>query len=70
MNKRIYRIFKVLDKLFSSGYVDEKQIIKMQMSDISKIKGGLSSKEINILIELQTAIKDKKLFNFLSDLNE
>ncbi|MDO5811147.1 MAG: hypothetical protein Q4Q37_08635, partial [Methanobrevibacter sp.] len=51
-SKLLNIIFKVVYKLFSSGYTDEKQIIKMQMSDISNIKGSLSSREIEILIEL------------------
>ncbi|MBQ9024379.1 MAG: hypothetical protein IJ105_04080 [Bacilli bacterium] len=70
MNKRLNIIFKVLSKLFSSGYTDEKQIIKMQMSDISNIKGSLSSREIEILIELQEAIKNKTIIKYLSDTKE
>ena len=42
----------------------------MQMSDISNIKGSLSSREIEILIELQEAIKNKTIIKYLSDTKE
>ena len=44
-------IVKVLEKLFSIGFCDEKSILKMQLIDIAKIKGGLNSQEVSILID-------------------
>lgn len=59
-------IVKVLEKIFDIGFCDEKAILKMQLTDISKIKNGLSSQEISILIGLQEAIRNKELIPFLS----
>lgn len=59
-------IVKVLEKLFSIGFNDEKSILKMQMSDIKKINGGLSSQEMMIVIDLQEAIRSKQIIPFLS----
>ena len=59
-------IVKVLEKLFSIGFCDEKSILKMQLIDIAKIKGGLNSQEVWILIDLQKAIRNKELIKFLS----
>lgn len=59
-------IFKILEKLFEAGFKSDKEIIKMQMSDIKKITGGLSSQELNIVLEIQEAIKKKELITYMS----
>lgn len=59
-------IFKALDKLFSAGFTTEKQILNMQLEDLSRLD-NISNIEINIIIEFKKAIKNKKLVAFLSD---
>lgn len=63
---RLNIIFKILEKLFEAGFKSDKEIIKMQMSDIKKITGGLSSQELNIVLEIQEAIKHKELIPYMS----
>lgn len=63
---RLNVIFKILEKLFDAGFNTEKEILKMQMSDIKKINGGLSSQELMIVLELQEAIKNKQLMTYIS----
>ena len=55
-----------LDKLFSAGFTTEKQILNMQLEDLSRLD-NISNIEINIIIEFKKAIKNKKLVAFLSD---
>ena len=59
-------IFKALDKLFSAGFTTEKQILNMQLEDLSRLD-NISNIEINIIIEFKKAIKNKKLVAFLSN---
>lgn len=59
-------IFKALDKLFSAGFINEKQILNMQLEDLSRLD-NISNIEINIIIEFKKAIKNKKLVAFLSN---
>lgn len=59
-------ILKALDKLFSAGFTTEKQILNMQLEDLSRLD-NISNIEINIIIEFKKAIKNKKLVAFLSD---
>lgn len=63
---RLNMIFKILEKLFDAGFKTDKEIIKMQMCDIKKISGGLSSQELNIVLEIQEAIKHKELIPYMS----
>ena len=51
-------IFKALDKLFSAGFTTEKQILNMQLEDLSRLD-NISNIEINIIIEFKKAIKNK-----------
>ena len=46
--------------------LNDKEIIKMQMCDVKKISGGLSSQELNIVLEIQEAIKHKELIPYMS----
>ncbi len=64
MNYNLYDITKLLDKIFKVGFNTEKDILSIQLNDLTKIK-DISSKEIIILIDLKQAIKDKKLIAFL-----
>ncbi len=63
---RLNMIFKILEKLFDAGFKTDKEIIKMQMCDVKKISGGLSSQELNIVLEIQEAIKHKELIPYMS----
>lgn len=63
---RLNIIFKILEKLFEAGFTTDKEILKMQMSDITKINGGLSSQELIVVLEIQEAIKSKNLIPYMS----
>lgn len=63
---RLNIIFKILEKLFEAGFTTDKEILKMQMSDITKINGGLSSQELIVVLEIQEAIKNKQLLPYMS----
>lgn len=63
---RLNIIFKILEKLFEAGFTTDKEILKMQMSDITKINGGLSSQELIVVLEIQEAIKNKQLIPYMS----
>ena len=63
---RLNIIFKILEKLFDAGFTTDKEILKMQMSDITKINGGLSSQELIIVLEIQEAIKSKNIIPYMS----
>lgn len=63
---KLNMIFKILEKLFDAGFKTDKEIIKMQMCDVKKISGGLSSQELNIVLEIQEAIKHKELIPYMS----
>ena len=63
---RLNIIFKILEKLFEAGFTTDKEILKMQMSDITKINGGLSSQELIIVLEIQGEIKNKNLIPYMS----
>lgn len=63
---RLNTIFKIFEKLFEAGFKTDKDILKMQMSDITKINGGLSSQELVYVLEIQDAIKNKKIIPYMS----
>lgn len=63
---RLNIIFKILEKLFVAGFTTDKAILKMQMNDIKRINGGLSSQELNFVLEIQEAIKNKELIPYMS----
>ncbi len=70
MNKYSYSsISKLLEKLFKAGFREEKSIINIQLEDLRRIN-DISSNDINILIDLKKAIKDKKVIAFLSGKEE
>ncbi len=55
---------RTLDKVFKAGFIEEKQIMNLQIEDILKIKGATMI-DVNIISEFKKAIKDKKVFQFL-----
>ena len=62
-------ISKLLEKIFKAGFVEEKNILAMQIEDLSKIP-DINSQEILLLIELKKAIRNRKLIAFLSGYEE
>ena len=70
MNKYNFnQITKTLDKLFSSNFNTEKKILNIKLEDLESIK-DISNTDMNIIIALKKAIKDKNLINFLSGYTE
>lgn len=63
---RLNMIFRIFEKLFEAGFKTDKAILKMQMNDIKRINGGLSSQELNFVLEIQEAIKNKELIPYMS----
>ena len=59
------QIMKTLEKLFASGFNNEKSILSMKFEDLEKIN-NLQSNEALIIIELKKAIKNKEIIAFLS----
>lgn len=56
---------KVLNKIFESGFTDEKAIAAMTMDDILSMQ-GITVAEISIINNLQKSIKSNKVISFLS----
>lgn len=63
------QISKLLEKLFKSGFNDEKSILNIQLEDLVKIN-DISNNEITILLALKRAIRNKKIIAFLSGIEE
>lgn len=63
------QISKLLEKLFKSGFTDEKTILNIQLEDLVKIN-DISNNEIAILLDLKRAIRNKKIIAFLSGIEE
>ena len=63
------QISKLLEKLFKSGFTDEKAILNIQLEDLVKIN-DISNNEIAILLDLKRAIRNKKIIAFLSGIEE
>ena len=69
MKYSVMQISKLLEKIFKAGFNTEKKILSIELNDLSKIT-DLTSIEINILIDLKKAIKNKKIISFLSGIEE
>lgn len=66
MNKYdLLEITKLLNKIFKAGFLDEKTILAIDITDLEKIE-DITSKDISILLELKKAIKGKRIIAFLS----
>lgn len=65
MKYNLSQITKLLERIFKAGYITEKEILAIQLEDLQKIS-DITSLEINILIDLKKAIKEKKLISFFS----
>ena len=59
------QIKKTIDKLFVAGFGTDKEILSMQLEDVTKIP-NLTVNDILITIEFRGAIKEKEIIAFLS----
>lgn len=66
MKYNLINVTKTFEKLFIAGFSDEKTILNMQLEDLQKLP-DLTSIEMNIIIDLKKAIKDKKVISYLND---
>lgn len=60
---------RVLNKLFAQGYVSERQIADLTVTEILALP-GISIAEIEKITQLQKAIKHKKVIAFLAGVKE
>lgn len=58
-------VTKVLNKLFESGYCNEKDIINLKIEDLIII-GCFSMMEIEVIVKLKEAVKNNKIISFMS----
>jgi hypothetical protein len=58
---------KVLTKLIDYGADTEKKITQIGMADLARIPGLRDPKEIDTIIEIQQAIKDRRIIGWLCD---
>lgn len=58
---------RLLKKIIDAGYNTREKIIKMNMSDVNRLK-GLTIKDFHLINELIPMIKSKKLFEFLVEM--
>ena len=58
-------ITKLLEKIFNTGFNDDKSIIGIQLEDLEKIP-DISPMDIKIILDLKKAIKSKKIIAFLN----
>ena len=58
-------VTKVLNKLFESGYCNEKDIINLKIDDLIII-GCFSMMEIEVIVKLKEAVKNNKIISFMS----
>lgn len=66
MKYSILQTSKTLDKLFKAGFNEEKKIINMTFEDFNLLQDG-SLIDMKIIIEFKKALKEKKLFQFLTN---
>ena len=60
---------RILNKLFAKGYVSEKQIADLTVTEILALP-GINIAEIEKISQLQKAVKQKKVIEFLSGVKE
>ena len=65
MKYNFNNITKLLDKIFKAGFNTEKDILSIELKDLSKLP-DLTSTDIIILLDLKQAIKNKKIIAFLN----
>ena len=69
MEKNLNQITKVLEKIFKAGFITEKDILAIQLDDLVRVP-DINGNEIMIIIELNKAIKNRKIIAFLSGSEE
>ena len=60
---------RVLNKLFAQGYVSERQIADLTVTEILALP-GISIAEIEKITQLQEAVKQRKVIAFLAGVKE
>lgn len=60
---------RVLNKLFAQGYVSERQIADLKVTEILALP-GISIAEIEKITQLQEAVKQRKVIAFLAGVKE
>ena len=60
---------RILNKLFTQGYVSEKQIADLTVTEIFALP-GINIAEIEKISQLQKAVKQKKVIAFLAGVKE
>ena len=60
---------RVLNKLFAQGYVSERQIVDLTVTEILALP-GISIAEIEKITQLQEAVKQRKVIAFLAGVKE
>lgn len=63
------QIIKSLEKLFEAGFNTDKKILALKLEDLLKIP-NLQNNEPMIIIEFKSAVKNKKIIEFLSGYKE
>ncbi|MBR3199538.1 MAG: hypothetical protein IKG27_05960 [Bacilli bacterium] len=58
---------RLLKKIIDAGYNTREKIIKMNMSDVNRLK-GLTIQDFHLINELIPMIKSRKLLEFLTEM--
>ena len=58
---------RLLEKIIDAGYNTREKIIKMNMSDVNRLK-GLTIQDFHLINELIPMIKSRKLLEFLTEM--
>ena len=59
------KVIRVMNRVFESGFTDEKSVSGMSMDDILELS-GITVSDIVIINELQKAVKANKVLSYLS----
>ena len=60
---------RVFNKTIDAGYLSEKDIEKMDIWDILQLR-DITKKEMEIVAQMQKAIKERRLVGFLAGMTE
>ena len=63
------KVIKVINKIFESGFTNEKDITGMTMDDILAIQ-GITIADIALINDLQKSIKVNKVISYLGGITE
>ena len=63
------KVIKVINKIFESGFTNEKDITGMTMDDILSVQ-GITIADIALINDLQKSIKVNKVISYLGGITE